>query len=235
MLRHLPAVGDRVAADDPRRAGDVRALHRRQADAAEPEHEHGRTRLDLGRVQHGTRAGLHRAPDHARDVERRVGRDLDRARLADERVLGEAADAHAAVDDLAVAGEAGGAVEERGRERLALVDALRRLRTRAPVATTARGDRREHDLVADRQQLDAVADRVDDARRLVPEHLRAVAEPTGEDRVVGVADAAVVHAHPHLTGRGIGDVDLVDLERARAVEQCGAQRAPLVGCWKAGS
>ena len=59
-----------------------------------------------------------------------------------------------------------------------------------------------------------------------PEHLGAVPEPAGEHRVVGVADAAVVHPHAHLAGRGIGDVDLVDLERARPVEQCGAQRAP---------
>ena len=57
----------------------------------------------LRRVEHRADAGLHGAADHARDVERHVGGDLDRARRRHEHVLGEAADADAAVDDLAAA------------------------------------------------------------------------------------------------------------------------------------
>ena len=54
------------------------------------------------------------------DVERGVVGHLHRARLGGERVLGEPADAEAAVDRVAAAGQAGGAVEEGGCSTLRL-------------------------------------------------------------------------------------------------------------------
>ena len=50
----------------------------------------------LRRVEHRADAGLHRAADDARDVERRVVGHLDRAGLGGDHVLGEAAEADAA-------------------------------------------------------------------------------------------------------------------------------------------
>ena len=45
-----------------------------------PDHEHGRAFGNLRGVEHRAHAGLHRAADHAHDLERRVVGDLDRAR-----------------------------------------------------------------------------------------------------------------------------------------------------------
>ena len=97
---------------------------------------------------------------------------LHRAGLVAHGVLGEATDAEAAVHLLAAPRQSGRAVEERAAEHRGVVDAAPGLVALAPVAATARRDRREHDLVAGRQHGDALADRVDDPGGLVAEHRR---------------------------------------------------------------
>ena len=62
-----------------------------------------------------------------------------------------------------------------------------------------------------------VADLLDDARALVPEHGRRVAGGVGAGgRVeVGVADAAGDEPDEHLAGPRLGQVDLLDASGAR--------------------
>ena len=72
---------------------------------------------------------------------------------------------------------------------------------------------------------DALADPLDDARALVPEHRRRVAGGVGAGRRVqiGVADAAGDETHEHLARLGLGQVDLLHLERpTELLENCGA-------------
>ena len=69
-------------------------------------------------------------------------------------------------------------------------------------------------MVADLQVVDALADLHDGAGTFVAEHRgerqrqRAV-----RDREVGVADAGGAELDPHLTGLGIGEIEIHDLER----------------------
>ena len=82
-----------------------------------------------------------------------------------------------------------------------------------------------HDVVARADQRDAVADALDDARALVPEHARRVAGRVGAGGgvEVGVADAAGDEAHEHLAGLRLLEVELLDDERlAEFLEDGGA-------------
>ena len=105
------------------------------------------------------------------------------------------------------------------------VDAAAVLAAQAPVALVARGDRRQHDLVARLQGGDARADRFDDARGLVAEH---VGPTTGTCR--SASERSEWHtpqcadAHSTSPGAGLVDVDVVD-DRERlggGLEQGGA-------------
>ena len=64
-------------------------------------------------------------------------------------------------------------------------------------------------------ERDALADPLDDAGALVPEHGRGVSGRVGARRgvEVGVADAARLEPHQHLAGARLGEVDLLDDER----------------------
>ena len=64
-------------------------------------------------------------------------------------------------------------------------------------------------------ERDAVADALDDARALVPQHRRRVAGRVGARGgvEVGVADAARDQPHEHLAGLRLRQVELLHLER----------------------
>ena len=72
-----------------------------------------------------------------------------------------------------------------------------------------------HDVVAGRHARHALADLLDHARALVPEHGRGVAGGVGAaGRVeVGVADPAGREAHEHLAGSRPVELDVLDDER----------------------
>ena len=65
------------------------------------------------------------------------------------------------------------------------------------------------------RSLDALADRLDDAGALVPEHGRRIAGriDAGGGVHVGVADAAGDEPHEHLAGARLGEVELLHDER----------------------
>ncbi len=185
-LRHLPALGDGIGDDDRRRARDPGALHDRRSPM--PPAPATRTVAPFGharRVEHRTDPGLHRAADDARDVEGRVGVDLDRAGLGRDDVFGEAAEPDPAQHGHALARQRRTPVDERPRADRHGIDATAVLAARAPVARVAHGDRREHDLVARRDRRDTRTDRVDDTRCFVTEHRRRYERDTCRSRAKG--------------------------------------------------
>ena len=145
------------------------------------------------------------------DLERRVVGNLDRTRHRRDHELREPGEPDAAQHGRAVTRERRAPVHQRSRHDRGVVDATAVLAAHAPVARVARGDRREHDLVADRELGHPGADRLDRARGLVAEHgRRRHRERAVGEREVGVADAAVAHPHEHLARTRIFDVDVVD-------------------------
>ena len=113
------------------------------------------------------------------------------------------------VHRLAVAREARRAVEQAARAPCRPTRARTGARARAAlVAAAARGHPGEHHAAPGRDTADALADRLDDAGALVPEHRRAARRRRAVDRVeVGVADAARVQAHAHLARAGRGQLE----------------------------
>ena len=154
--------------------------------------------------------------NRARALERRLRVDLRERDLGHHRVLGERRGAHEVADRLAVAREPRRAVGQVALVLL-LADREAEVRALASAVDALAALRREErdDVVAGRERADALADALDDARALVPEHRRRVAGRVGAGgRVeVGVADAAGDEAHEHLARARLGQVDLVHDER----------------------
>jgi hypothetical protein len=97
---------------------------------------------------------------------------------------------------------------------------LAAVRLGMPTAPIARQRRRERHLLARREALDAVADRVDHARRLMTHDDAGLAQ-SRLARVpvqVGTADADACHLHAHLSGARVDERAFFDSDRARAVE-----------------
>ena len=130
---------------------------------------------DARRVAHGADPGHHPAPEQRRLPQRQPGRDRHGARGRDDAALGEAGDEVEVLDRRPV-----GEPQPRACRRAACpahACAARRLAEveapgRAGAARAARRDEAERDAVAGRDAVDAVADRLDHARALVPEHHR---------------------------------------------------------------
>ena len=85
---------------------------------------------------------------------------------------------------------------------------------RARRAAPARRDEPEHDVVAGGQPADVLADLLDDAGALVAADDRQLErEVTGQQVLVGVAQAGGGDLHQHLTGLGLVELDLLDAPR----------------------
>ena len=96
-------------------------------------------------------------------------------------------------------------------------------------ALAALGREERDDVIARDERLDAGADALDDAGALVAQHRRRVAGRVcpGRGVEVGVADAARDEADEHLAGPGLGQVDLLHLERrAERLQHSGADLHP---------
>ena len=119
-------------------------------------------------------------------------------------------------DRLAVQREARRAVREVALVLL-LADREAEVRAVAAAVDALAALRREErdDVIAGRERRDALADLLDDAGALVPEHGRRVAGRIGARGGVeiGVADAAGDEAHEHLAGARLGQLDLAHDER----------------------
>ena len=201
-----------------------------EADHAGAEHDAGRARLDLGGEHRGAEPGGEPAGEQAGAVQRGVGRDLGERDLRHHRVLRERARAHEVADRLAVARQPGRAV---GQVALVLLladgQAEVRARAQAVLALAALGREERDHRVADRDVLDALADRLDDPGALVAEHGGRVAGRVGAGGgvEVGVADAAGHEPHQHLARLGVGELDLLHVQRlAELLQHGGAHPHP---------
>ena len=91
--------------DDARRAGDLRGVDRRQADAAGAEDGDRRAGLDPRRVDDRAVAGDDAAADQAGEVERHVVAHLHERVLVDDHLLGERRQVEELVEVLALPGQ----------------------------------------------------------------------------------------------------------------------------------
>ena len=173
----------------------------READAAEPHHQHGRARLDARGVQH--RARRRSARRSRSRTRRRAGRLVATLTAPAAGTSTYSANAPRPTPRKTISSpprEPGGAVVERVGRDHARVHAHAGLAAHAPVAGAARRHRRQDDGIARRRghrPRGPIASTTPAAS-----WPRMIGVGGGEDAVgdaqVGVADAAVSHAHAHL-------------------------------------
>lgn len=213
LLGQGEAVVVDVDRDDNGALGDACGHDRCAAHGADAEDDESRADLRLQLVEHGAGPGVEPAAKRAEVLEGDVRVDLhdgllDDVRVGPERGLAE----EVRGDGLPTRrGEGCASVEaasaEVGGEE---VLAVRHLPGAAPLAVAAVG-RCEHDMVARLHRGDGVADGLDHARALVPEHGR---QGGGVDAVaneaVGVADPRCHHAHPNLVVAEVVELELFD-------------------------
>ena len=206
-----------VDGDDPLRAGEAAADHGAEADEAAAEDDARRARLDARRVEGSADPRREPAREWRATVERRLGADLRERDLGHHRVLGEGRGAHEVAQRLAVAREPRRAVGQVAEpllvaDREAAVGAVAEAVDARPAL---RREQRDH-VVARGDERDALADPLDDTRALVAEHAGRVAGRVGAGSgvEVGVADAAGGEPDEHLAGLRLGEIDLLDDERA---------------------
>ena len=222
----LQAVLGQVDRDDALGTGQARANDGTEADETAAEDGDRRAALDLRRVERRADARREAAGERRTAVERRLGADLGKRDLGHHRVLGERRGAHKVAQLLATTRETGGAV---GQVATALLladcDAAVRARALAVDALPAlRRKQRDH-VIAGLDHRHALADLLDHAGTLVPEHARCVARGVCARRCVEVrmADAAGLEAHEHLPRLRLRQLDLLDDEwLAEFLEYCGA-------------
>ena len=174
---------------------------------------------DVGGAHRRTVAGGHTAAHQAGHLERDRRVDLHHRTLVHDHVRREGAQQRHREHVLALGLNSEGpvgdrrAVEQAGAE-VAQV-AQPGLTRRTP---TARGDERQHDVVARGDVLDSGSDFGDDACALMATQHREAAhrDAAGHQVVVGVAHPRRFHLDLHLVLDGVADLDLLD--RPRLVE-----------------
>ena len=215
-LRRAEAPRDRflfgigVDADDRLRAGEPRALHDVEPDAAEAEDDDRAAALDLRGEQRSAQAGRRAAADVADRIERRVIAHLRDRVDRQHRVLGERAQPPQLRDRFAAEREATLA-RSQSRERF---DTQIRLRRLAERALSALWNEKRDDVIAHLELRDARTALDDDARRFVAEDRRKLPRHFAFVGVqVGVAQAGRLHLHQHFAGARTFELHFFDDER----------------------
>jgi hypothetical protein len=198
-----------IRSDDRCSPAQSRALHAVQPDTPRPDDEHALSPLDVGPVHDRTEARDDPAAEEGGNFEGERVRDDRDLRLVDDHLLGERGRVQAVGDGLAVARS-----EHRAAIRRELVLAEVRLPSHAEEAPPARAEKADDHSVAERHGIDGLADRLDDARGLVPVYGGQVSSPRSVDeRDVAVADGARGDPHPHLSLLRSVEDQVLDLER----------------------
>ena len=221
-LGHLQLGVEHVDADDLPGAADPGALDDRQPDAAASEHRDGLPGLEPRRAQRGSDAGEDAAAHERGPVERQRGIDLHHRVLVQQHALGVAADADELAERLASLREPR---LPRLRARDDAADAeVRMARQALGAAPTEAGQARDH-VIAGPQRGDVGADRFDDARALVAQHVRSIERKSSEavdDVEVAVTDAGGGGADQDLAAPRLVDLHGFDRERlVHLAEDCG--------------
>ena len=210
-----------VDGDDRRRTGDARRLHDVEAHAPAADHRHTVAGADLGDVEHRSQTGDDGAAEDRRQVERHVVVDADHPALVEDHLLGEPSHVGEDRDRPAVA-----RLEARGLAGRTPggggVDAQARLARLAPGTRSAALHEARHDMIADGDRRDRLADLDHHARCFVAEHVRARPRERAVEHVqVAMAQATGSGAHPYLAGEQRGVADVLDLQPAGALVQDG--------------
>ena len=200
-----------VDADDVLRAGEPRALHDIESDAAKTEHDDSAAALDLRCKKDSAQASGRTAADVADRIERRVIADLRDRIDRQYRVLRERSESPQLGDGFAAEREATFA-RPQARERF---DTQVRLRRVAVRALSAMWNEERNDVIADLELRDPRAALDDDARRFMaenrgklPRHLAFVGVQ------VGVAQAGRFHLHQHFAGAWTFELALLRRQKA---------------------
>src|SRR6185437_11052199 len=168
---HGPFARIQIDGENSRRLGHDRALHHRQADAAQAEHRNRRTRGHLRRIQHRADAGGDAAAEQAHLLQGCFGIDLGQRNLRQYRVFGERAGPHVMQHRLALERESRRAVRH---DALALGDANSLTEIGFPGKAELAGSafwrvQRDH-MIAGLDAGHSGADFLDDAAAFVPQN-----------------------------------------------------------------
>ena len=156
-----------IDGDDRRGPREPCALDDRRSDTAAADDGDGGAGAYLRAAEHGADAGDDAARQQAPDVQSHLVGHLDQRVLPHQGVAGERADVAEPLDDLASRQlESGAGALSDLRDTLA----LRRVPDLAVAAQPARGCEGADDAVARAQRGHRGADRLDDARHLVPDN-----------------------------------------------------------------
>ena len=212
----LQALLGQVDADDPLGSLQPAPRDRAQADHPGAEHDARRAGLHPGGVHRRAQSRGEAAREQAGAIERGLAIDLGQRDLGDDRVLGERRGAHEVPDRLPPARQPRAPVREVALVLL-LADRQAQVRARAAAVDALAALRREqrHDVVADLEAGDSLAERLDHSCALVSEHGRGVAGrvDAGGGVHVGVTYATGDEPHEHLAGPGIGQLQLLHDQR----------------------
>ena len=196
-----------VDGDDPPRADQRRAGDRGVAHAAAADHRDGVVAVDRAGVDRRADAGHHAAAQQAGDGGVGRGIDLGALALVHQGLVGERADAQRR-GQLGAVGQRHLLLGVEGVEAV-----LRAAALAGPALPADRAPVQDHEIAG----LDvghARADRFDGARGLVPEQERElVVDAALAVGQVGMADPAGDDVDDDLTGTGIGDDDVDQLDR----------------------
>src|ERR1700730_15153890 len=204
--REISLVRRRIHRDDRRRAGDARALQRRQSDTPESEHDDRLPGRHAGGVQHRAHTREHGATEQRSLLEGDVVRYQDACVLGDNGLGGESGNAETGVHLRAV-----GKLRIRMRGRVARVHAEVWLFVRAKPALPARGCPVEQHGVA-LPEAHVASRRHHAPCPLMAEHRREqLHESPASQREVAVTDARRGQLDPHLAGFRVGKRDRLHL------------------------
>jgi hypothetical protein len=188
------------------------ALHRVDADAADPVDHHRVARPDATGVDRCAPARGHTAADQRRDLQREVVVDLDARVHGHRRVLGESADQAHLAEILALAVEPERAVRQAVVYEQGAEVAQVRLTARAEPAAATDGQERADDMVARLQPADSVAHLLDDPCSLVAADDRIPdGNVTGPHVIVGMTQTGGDVADQNLACLGRIELQLDDL------------------------
>src|SRR6185437_14517194 len=196
LLGELLAARVQIHADDLTSADQLGPLDDIQTDAAQAEHDHAGTRLDLG--------------------ERRVLADLRERNLRQHGVIGEGRAAHVMHHRLALHREAARAVGHqalalRGPDRGAQIGLARQ----TALALPALGCVERNHVVALLERLNAGSHIDHDARTFMSQDGReeSFRVRPREREMVGMADAGSLQLHEHFTALGAFQLHCLDAQR----------------------
>ena len=201
-----------IDGDDHARAGDSRALDRREADAAASENRDGRSGLDARGVEHGAHPGRDAASDERGAVQRHVVADLHQRVFMHQHLLGVRRKVGKLAHRLALERQPGLFALAPLRRRA--VGAAVGMARHAIVAVAAENRETGDDVVAGLHIVDGLAHFLDDSGGFMAQYGGGGKGVVAVDKVqVAVANTARDGAHQDFAIQRLVDLDVFDNQR----------------------